>query len=343
MQNQNVLQHHGILGMKWGIRRYQNPDGSYTDEGRRRRGISLFRQRSKPAVKYQINRSRSAREIAISNYRKQKAKKIAGKILIATGAVAAVSLVAYTAYKRGRQAGDEILAAGNSVYRVEGGAPNNIVPKMFYATNNKGDASTYIGTYSPLLALFNKGKSHSKKITANSTINVAGNKTGKQIFTQLYKQDSEFRKFANRTADKNRAWKILANKNKIRNSNDMSRMYQNFNINMVKKEYRNGSSVNKFIDALKKRGYNGIKDVNDQRFSGLNTRNPMIFFDVSDKMSVTSADNIPVSEMAYELTNYNLRKLGGTSLKAASVGGIAGGSALLVSSKKNKKKKKRRY
>lgn len=30
------LQHWGILGMKWGIRRYQNPDGSLTAEGRER-------------------------------------------------------------------------------------------------------------------------------------------------------------------------------------------------------------------------------------------------------------------------------------------------------------------
>ena len=32
------LQHHGILGMKWGIRRYQNPDGSLTPEGKKRYG-----------------------------------------------------------------------------------------------------------------------------------------------------------------------------------------------------------------------------------------------------------------------------------------------------------------
>ena len=30
------LKHHGILGMRWGFRRYQNPDGSLTEAGKRR-------------------------------------------------------------------------------------------------------------------------------------------------------------------------------------------------------------------------------------------------------------------------------------------------------------------
>lgn len=38
----NVLEHHGILGQKWGVRRYQNKDGSLTSEGRKKLGLDEY-------------------------------------------------------------------------------------------------------------------------------------------------------------------------------------------------------------------------------------------------------------------------------------------------------------
>lgn len=57
---ERYLAHHGIKGQKWGIRRYQNPDGTLTEEGKRklayRVGESRLRRRVKHAGKV-ANRS----------------------------------------------------------------------------------------------------------------------------------------------------------------------------------------------------------------------------------------------------------------------------------------------
>lgn len=43
---ETYLAHHGILGMKWGVRRYQNEDGSLTSAGKKRYSESDYMKKS---------------------------------------------------------------------------------------------------------------------------------------------------------------------------------------------------------------------------------------------------------------------------------------------------------
>lgn len=49
MYEPNYLAHYGVIGMRWGVRRYQNKDGSLTVEGRRHVGIKNESPRHKPS------------------------------------------------------------------------------------------------------------------------------------------------------------------------------------------------------------------------------------------------------------------------------------------------------
>lgn len=51
MTTEEFLEHHGIKGQKWGIRRFQNKDGSLTNAGRKRYGDDSGGEKSSSAQK----------------------------------------------------------------------------------------------------------------------------------------------------------------------------------------------------------------------------------------------------------------------------------------------------
>lgn len=54
------LYHSGVKGMKWGIRRYQNADGTLTEEGRARYGANSYQEMS-PSQQANFNKDMTER------------------------------------------------------------------------------------------------------------------------------------------------------------------------------------------------------------------------------------------------------------------------------------------
>lgn len=66
------LAHFGILGMKWGVRRYQNADGTLTAEGKAR--LDKKRAKREARIRKRINRAHAREERRKKKFEKRKAQ-----------------------------------------------------------------------------------------------------------------------------------------------------------------------------------------------------------------------------------------------------------------------------
>lgn len=102
------LCHHGIKGQRWGIRRYQNPDGSLTSDGKQRYGfikkITKKERQKQKAVNKKVHEE-------TENMSDKQIKARRNLMLAGVFAAGAVSLAAI-------HNSDKIVKAGNKAYNA---------------------------------------------------------------------------------------------------------------------------------------------------------------------------------------------------------------------------------
>lgn len=70
MDQEEYLAHHGVIGQKWGVRRYQNYDGSLTALGRKHRGLGENSSKAVKTIEKAIKKRRAEKRAIREEARK---------------------------------------------------------------------------------------------------------------------------------------------------------------------------------------------------------------------------------------------------------------------------------
>ena len=328
----NELYHYGILGMKWGVRRYQNQDGSLTNAGRRHyygdprvaRAHSKYQEAVENRKKARRN-GKNVKQAEDNEYRSEfeyKTKREAARIRsknIEFKKKSKYRLKLEAQYKKLGLSDEDAQAAANRKIRAEkilvASAALTVAACATYlsrkAIRNKIDGVIKAGEALQRIEMQDTGgKLHEVFYVAKGKHDMnrykgllgytRARQTGHAYLMKL--EAASDIKVASKDKARKAFGDLLNNDKDFRSTfgfgdrsfttKEINKYYDIFNRNIVARSMPQ-DTVNKFYDKLKSAGYGAIQDVNDMDYSGYKAKNPLIVFDnANGNISVKSVEEM---------------------------------------------------
>lgn len=319
MTQVEYLQHHGVKGQKWGVRRYQYKDGTLTPAGKKRYRI--------------VTKQTGAKRVA--SLMGMEVKELTNRARTTA---------------TGKQYVDTYLSKGTTFARIQ--TSENFEKFAFYATYKNSDSNKYMGLFGKNLSTrayrdardaekqanatgseedaatarslrdrANSIKVYQLKLESTKNLRVPSDENASDITSKLLKekefkdnviasiQDSKekMRRPQQQILFKQAQNALKKDVDKLTQS-EKTAIYKAFNLSLVNHNQQEIAAQNRFYGELKKKGYNALLDYNDKQYSSYHAKRPMIVFDVeSVRLQAVTQTNPKVVDRLYR--KYNAERI----------------------------------